>query len=52
MEKIFVEVFARHDRQGQIHPEAIIWQDGRLFAIDKVLDVRPAGRRAGDALHL
>ena len=48
MEKIFVEVFARHDRQGQIHPEAIIWQDGRLFAIDKVLDVRPAASlRAG-----
>ena len=42
MEKIFVVVIARHDRQGQIHPEAIIWQDGRLFAIDKVLDVRPA----------
>ena len=48
MEKIFVEVFARHDRQGQIPPEAIIWQDGRLFAIDKVLDVRPAASlRAG-----
>lgn len=42
MSKIYVEVFARHSADGKVCPEAIVWEDGRLFAIDKILDVRPA----------
>lgn len=42
MGKTFVEVFARHDREGNVRPEAIVWEDGRLFEVDSILDVRPA----------
>lgn len=42
MGKTYVEVFARHDRRGNVRPEAIVWEDGRLFEIDRILDIRPA----------
>lgn len=40
--KIFVEVIAKYDLDGKILPQAIVWNDGRVFEIDKVLDVRQA----------
>jgi hypothetical protein len=40
--KIYVEVTARFDQEGSVIPENIIWEDGRRFEIDRVLDVRPA----------
>lgn len=42
MEKIFVEVTARYNLQGQIRPLNIRWEDGRVFEIDRVLDARMA----------
>lgn len=43
--KHYVEVIARCDEAGQVTPLAIIWEDGRRFDIDRVLDVRPAASR-------
>ena len=40
--KIFVEVTAQHDVNGNTHPLSLKWEDGRTFPIDKVLDVRKA----------
>ena len=40
--KVFVQVSADFDVAGRIHPRAIVWEDGRTFPIDRVLDVRPA----------
>ena len=40
--KIFVEVIARFDLAGGITPLYIIWEDGRKFEVDKILDVRRA----------
>ena len=40
--KQYVEVIARHDAAGEVWPLAIIWCDGRRFAIDEVLDRRQA----------
>ncbi len=40
--KVFVEITARHDLDGKIHPQSIKWTNGREFAIDKVTDVRRA----------
>ena len=37
-----VEVIAAFDLDGNVHPKAIIWEDGRVFDIDRVLDVRRA----------
>ena len=40
--KINLEVIASFDLDGNIHPKAIVWKDGRVFDIDRVLDVRRA----------
>ncbi|MDU2064734.1 MAG: hypothetical protein E6713_07800 [Sporomusaceae bacterium] len=42
MGKVIVKVLAEHDTQGSIRPIQIIWNDGRRFDIDRVLDVRQA----------
>ena len=40
--KVFVEVTARCDIQGNIRPLSIKWEDGRVFEVDRLLDVRQA----------
>lgn len=48
--KIYVEVTLRCTTDGQIIPTAIIWADGRLFEIDRIIDVkRRASLKAGGA---
>ncbi len=42
MKKQFVEVIVRFTKDGKKFPQAIIWEDGRKFEIDKILDTRPA----------
>ncbi len=40
--KINLQVNADFDFDGNIQPRAIIWEDGRVFEIDRVLDTRRA----------
>jgi hypothetical protein len=40
--KVFVEVTAKHDIHGNIRPLNIKWEDGRVFEVDRLLDVRLA----------
>ena len=40
--KINLEVNADFDLDGNIRPGAITWEDGRVYEIDRVLDVRRA----------
>ena len=43
--KVSVQVFdfiARHETDDRSFPTSIVWEDGRLFAIDKVLEIRRA----------
>lgn len=42
MGKTFVEVTAKHDANGKIQPLSLTWDDGRVFSIDRVTDVRMA----------
>lgn len=35
-------VTAEHNRNGKIKPLSITWEDGRVFSIDRILDVRLA----------
>ena len=42
MGKIFVKVIAEHDELGRVRPMSVLWDDGRVFEIDRVLDVRQA----------
>lgn len=41
-EKCYVEVIARHSLDGSVEPLALVWEDGRVFAIDRVIEKRRA----------
>jgi hypothetical protein len=40
--KVFVRVLAEFSESGQLVPRSVTWEDGRQFAIDRILDVRQA----------
>ncbi len=40
--KIIVEVEVRFQTDGKMLPRQITWEDGRHFAIDKIVDIRRA----------
>lgn len=41
-ERKYVEIIARHTTEGKSYPIEIVWEDGRKFEIDRILDVRKA----------
>ena len=41
-EKIYVEVEALFDIEGTVIPKSIVWGNGKVYNIDKILDVRQA----------
>lgn len=42
MGKQFLEVLAQHNPDGSIKPLSIRWTDGRIYPIDRIMDVRQA----------
>lgn len=42
MSKIYVEIVAAHGLDGKAKPLAVKWGDGRVFSIDRILDIRQA----------
>ena len=40
--KVYVEVAAVFTPEGQILPREVHWEDGRVYEIDRVLDIRHA----------
>lgn len=42
MSKVYVCVTADFTKEGQLLPKSIQWEDGRVFEIQKVLDIRRA----------
>jgi hypothetical protein len=42
MGKVFVEVTARFTKDGGKIPLTVKWEDGRVFEIDRVTDIRRA----------
>lgn len=42
MRKVYVKVIAEFNLEGNITPLWILWEDGRKFPIERVLDVRRA----------
>lgn len=40
--KVYVEVAAIFSPEGQILPRQIRWEDGTVFAVDRVVDIRRA----------
>ena len=46
--KVYVPVKVAFDELGRMFPRAIVWEDGEVFEIDRVIAVRPAyAERAG-----
>ncbi len=42
MRKVYVDVTLKQDKYGTVAPLSVIWEDGRRYEIDRVLDVRRA----------
>ena len=40
--KVYVPVEVGFEANGRMIPHTIQWEDGRIYTIDKVTDVRPA----------
>ena len=46
--KVYVEVFARFDKDGSMMPVAFVWEDGQKYQIDRIKSKdRYANRKAG-----
>ncbi len=54
--KVYVEVTAKFDTEGNITPLAVTWEDGTVYEIDKIVDKRRVAslksRRHRRALYL
>ena len=42
MTKVKLDIIVRHTPEGKAIPKTILWEDGRRFSIDKILDIRRA----------
>lgn len=42
MSKIYVGVIAEFTKEGALLPKSMRWEDGRVFDIDRICDVRRA----------
>ena len=48
--KVYVDVNEDHKADGTILPLSFVWEDGRRYTVDKIIDVRPAASlKAGGA---
>ena len=48
--KVYVDVNVDHSADGTLRPRSFIWEDGKRYKVDKVIDVRPAASlKAGGA---
>ena len=42
MPRINLTVNVRHEKDGSAFPTSIVWEDGRQFEVDKIIDIRNA----------
>lgn len=40
--KVYVEVTAAFSAEGQVIPLSVTWEDGTVYTVDRVLDIRQA----------
>jgi len=45
--RVYVELLARYSPDGTMMPAMLKWEDGTMYEIDRVLDVRRAASEAG-----
>ena len=44
--KVYVEVQAQFDTDGNVWPLSIRWEDGTKYPVERVLDIRRADRKS------
>ena len=42
MKKVFIDVIIKHTKEGSKIPLCVIWENGRNYSIDKVMDITKA----------
>jgi hypothetical protein len=42
MRKVFVDVIVKHTKDGRRLPMIILWENGKKYEVEKVLDIRRA----------
>lgn len=50
--KTYVDVLAKFERDGNVVPLRVKWEDGRVFTVDSVSDVRRAASIKGGGLGI
>lgn len=40
--RVYVKVIVEYDENGKIRPLSVEWEDGHVFGVDRLLDVRRA----------
>ena len=46
-QRVYVEMHVKYSPDGTMTPSALKWEDGVMYEIDRVLDVRRAASAAG-----
>lgn len=50
MDKVYVDVTAEFTKDGRLLPKSIRWEDGRVYQIERIKDIRRAASlKAGGA---
>jgi len=46
--KVYIDVTEKRLKDGRLIPLSFVWEDGKCYTIDKIIDIRPAAAlRAG-----
>jgi len=46
-QRVYVEMLVRFNKDGTMMPAVLKWEDGQMYEIDRILDVRRAASEAG-----
>ena len=46
-QRVYVEMLVKYSKDGTMMPALLKWEDGEMYEIDRVLDVRRAASEAG-----
>jgi len=45
--RVYVEILVRYKKDGTMMPAVLLWEDGEMYEIDRIIDVRRAASEAG-----
>ena len=48
--KVYVDVLVRFTSEGEMRPVQLVWEDGRVYHIDRIISSRDAASRKCDRI--